>query len=78
MTEQYTLNLEEMFNTLWNMGMDEDPRRAGYLDDELEVRDGQQCEVLEWHGDGLECVALVRWQDGEEEEIPAFGLIELK
>ena len=59
MTHRFDLN--EMLDTLWNMGMDDDPIAGGWLNAELEARDGQLCDVLEWSGHGPDTVALVRW-----------------
>ena len=75
MTHRFDLN--EMLDTLWNMGMDDDPVAGGWLNAELEARDGQLCDVLEWSGHGPDTVALVRWSDGVTEEIVPFGLVEV-
>ena len=74
---RYRFSVQELGDRLWDMGMDEDMERAGYLWPELEARDGQECVELAFRGVGTDAVSLVRWDDGVEEEIPAHGLVEV-
>lgn len=74
MVTRFRFNLEEAYDELWDTGMDEDPRRTGHINIELEARDGQAGTILEDRGENGLCV---QWDDGTQMGIPSWaGIIQ--